>query len=299
MKHLLFIILFSIATKLFGQIMPDSNPATGFSVQNVQFQSTAAVLSGTLFKPKHPYAAVVLVHGSGQEKRMIRLATELAEKGLAVLTYDKRGVGESSGVYNGPEVGTNNIDSVNLNLLALDASEAINVLIAHLPPKIGTIGLIGFSQAGWIIPLAAQKNPKIKYMILFSGPVVTTLEQLRFQFYTQGDTKFWDTHTEAQARDHIQNDPDKYQFAPIDPADALAQLKIPGLWIFGGKDIQAPVGLSIANMNKLKVQGKDYEYRLFPELGHNTAFSKTAEPVNLATQWIKELILNKDKAASN
>jgi pimeloyl-ACP methyl ester carboxylesterase len=132
-----------------------------------------------------------------------------------------------------------------------------------------------------------------------SDPTITIeLEQLRFQFYTQGNTKFWETHTEAQARDHIQNDPDKYQFAPIDPADALAKFKIYGLWIFGGKDIQAPVGLSKSNINKLKAQGKDYEYRLFPELGHNTAFSKSAEPVNLATQWIRELILTKDKLHS-
>lgn len=33
-------------------------------------------------------------------------------------------------------------------------------------------------------------------MVIFSGPVVSTLEQLRFQFYTQGDSNFWETHTE-------------------------------------------------------------------------------------------------------
>ncbi|WP_431243610.1 hypothetical protein ACQ9BO_03250 [Flavobacterium sp. P21] len=53
---------------------------------------------------------------------MIDFATTLANNGIAVLTYDKRGVGESGGVYAGPEVGTNNVDFVNLTLLSLDAS---------------------------------------------------------------------------------------------------------------------------------------------------------------------------------
>ncbi len=39
----------------------------------------------------------------------------------------------------------------------------------------------------------------------------------------------------------------------------------------------------------LKTQGKPYEYQLFPELGHNTAFSRSQEPVNVAIQWIKTI----------
>ncbi len=89
------------------------------------------------------------------------MAGVLAANGITVLTYDKRGVGESGGIYAGPEVGTNNIDPANLNLLALDASEAAHALSAHLPSKHGPIGLMGFSQAGWIIPLAAEKSKKV------------------------------------------------------------------------------------------------------------------------------------------
>jgi alpha-beta hydrolase superfamily lysophospholipase len=46
----------------------------------------------------HPIAALVLVHGSGQESRMNGLGSLLAENGIAVLTNDKRGVGKSGGV---------------------------------------------------------------------------------------------------------------------------------------------------------------------------------------------------------
>jgi len=289
MKLYLLLLLCSFSFNLFGQIVPDSTCRPDFTMENVKFNSAGVSLAGTVFKPKKAYAAVVIVHGSGQEIRMVEMASLLARSGIAVLTYDKRGVGKSGGVYSGPEVGTNNIDSANLNLLALDASIASNTLLAHVPANRVPLGLMGFSQAGWIIPIAAKKNRNVSFMILFSGPVVTTLEQLRFQFYTQGNSRFWETHTEAEARGHIRSDPDRYQFSDTDPRDALARLSIRGLWLFGGKDVQIPVGLSIEHLNALKAQGKPYEHQLFPELGHNTAFSKSQEPVSVAIKWIKTI----------
>lgn len=259
----------------------------GFTTENVSFQSAGVTLVGTLFKPGQPVAAVVLVHGSGQEKRMTEFAALLASNGLAVFTYDKRGVGESGGVYAGPEVGTNNIDAANLTLLAADASAAVNVLSAHLPAKQGPIGLLGFSQAGWIIPLAATKNRTVRFLVLFSGPVITAREQLRFQFFTEGKANFWATHTEAEAREHLRNDPDRYQFADTDARNALTTLSTPGLWLFGGQDVQVPVRLSMEHLDALKTQGKPYEYRLFPALGHNTSGSDSSEPVDAAIEWIK------------
>ena len=269
----------------------------GFITENVKFESVGVTLAGTLFKPQHPYAAVVIVHGSGQEKRLLEFAALLAGNGIAVLTYDKRGVGESGGVYAGPEVGTNNVDAANLNLLAADASAAISALSAHLPASYGPVGLIGGSQAGWIIPLAAKKNSVVRFMVLFSGPVVTAREQLRFQFFTQGKPDFWDTHTEVEAREHLHNDPDRYQFVDTDVVDILTTLSIPGIWLFGGKDVQTPVRLSVEHLDALKALGKPYQYQVFPALGHNTAFSDSKEPVSLAIQWIKAICHHKKQKA--
>ncbi|RBQ02248.1 alpha/beta hydrolase family protein [Pedobacter miscanthi] len=295
MKLYLFLLLFGLSIKLFGQTVPDTSRQSDFAMENVTFTSAGVLLEGTVFKPKHFYAAVVLVHGSGQETRMVEFASLLAKNGIAVLTYDKRGVGKSGGVYAGPEVGTNNIDSLNLQLLASDAKAASNILSAHLSNNRVPLGFMGFSQAGWIIPLAAKKNRMVKFMVLFSGPVVTTLEQLRFQFYTNGNTKFWDTHTEADARKHISNDADRYQFVATDPFDALSRLSIPGLWLFGGKDIQIPVSLSTERLDVLKTKGLAYQYQLFPELGHNTAFSQSPIPTNFALQWIENIGTDKKK----
>jgi len=266
--------------------------STDVTVEDIRFESKGVTLAGTIYTPQHSYAAVVLVNGSDQTPRMRKFASLLAEKDISVLTYDKRGVGESGGIYVGPEVGTNNVDSTNLTLLAEDANAAVNVL--HQRDKNLPIGLVGFSQAGWIIPIAANKNSLVEFLVLFSGSVVSTLEQLRFQFFTEGKPDFWDNHTETEAREHVHNDVDRYQFTNTDPYDALSMLSIPGLWLFGNKDVQIPVGLSIERLNALKAQGKSYEYCLFSTLGHNV--SSSIEPVNIAVNWIKtESIYTKDK----
>jgi len=263
-----------------------------FTTKEIKFVSEGISLAGTIFTPNNIQAAVVIVHGSGQEKRMTDFATILANNGIAVLTYDKRGVGESAGVYAGPEVGTNNVDFSNLNLLSLDASAAVNTLSKYLSNNPISIGLIGGSQAGWIIPLAAEKNKKVKFMTIFSGALITVKEQLRFQFYTNGDKNFWDTHSEEDTRKHVFHDPDRYEFLDTNPNDILSKLSIPGIWIFGGKDIQVPVKLSIEYLDILKYKGKHYEYKLFPELGHNTAFSDSEEPMKDAINWIKNIEIN-------
>lgn len=255
--------------------------------ENVTFESEGVQLAGTFYSPKNPHAAFIIVHGSDQVPRMTKVAERLAEDGILVLSYDKRGVGASGGIYAGPEVGTNNISIENLDLLAKDASAAVNVI--HGENENLPIGLIGASQAGWIIPMVANKNPLVEFMVLFSSPTVTTLEQLRFQFYTNGRTDFWENHTEEDAREHIKNDPDKYQFKASDPKEMLNNLSIPGLWLFGEKDIQIPVKICIEHLNTLKLKNKPFEYVLFPSLGHNT--NKT-EPMDIAINWIKQKSLD-------
>jgi dienelactone hydrolase len=258
--------------------------------QDIIINSEGANLAGTIYRPKNAYASVVIVHGSGQESRMTEFAELLANNGISVLTYDKRGVGKSGGVYAGPEVGTNNVDSLNINLLAKDARAALNKIKNY---SNGTpIGLLGFSQAGWIIPIAANYNPLVNFMVLFSCPTITSLEQLRFQFYTNGNTNFWGNHTEEDARYHIKNDSDRYQFISTDPKIALRNISAPSLWLFGEKDIQIPVKLCIEQINTLKSEGKPFEYTLFSNLGHNTAFSEDKSPVEIAINWIKEKTKN-------
>lgn len=272
-----------------------SAQSADFTIQDVKFESQGITLAGSILMPKNPFAAVVIVHGSDPVKRETEFAKRLAKEGIAVLTYDKRGVGESAGVYVGPSVGTNNIDPANLNLLADDANEAVKIFRTHLNDKKTPIGLLGFSQAGWIIPITASKNKQIEFIVLFSCPTITTLEQLRFQFYTNGNNNFWENHTDKDAIEHTKNDPDKYQFVATDPKNSLKTLSIPGLWLYGEKDIQIPIKLCIEQLNSFKVQGKLFEYILFPTLGHNTSSQNIAELFDISVQWIKQKTLNINK----
>lgn len=281
----LWLLLITLPVTVFSQ-------SADFTIQDVKFESQGITLAGSILMPKNAIAAVVIVHGSDPVKREMEFAKRLANEGIAVLTYDKRGVGESGGVYVGPSVGTNNIDTGNLNLLSHDASAAVNTFRTYLKDKKIPIGLVGFSQAGWIIPIAADKNPQIEFMVLFSCPTITTLEQLRFQFYTNGNNTFWENHTESDARERIKNDPNRYQFTATDPKIYLNNLLIPGLWIFGEKDIQIPVKLCMEQLNTLKAQGNPFEYTLFSKLGHNTASDNDREPVDISIQWIKQKALS-------
>ncbi len=285
----IWLLLIALPEMIFSQ-------SAGFTIQDVKFESQGITLAGSILQPKKPFAAVVIVHGSDPVKREMEFAKRLAKEGIAVFTYDKRGVGESGGIYVGPSVGTNNIDTANLTLLAQDANAAAETFQTYLKNKKIPIGLVGFSQAGWIIPMAASKNPQIKFMVLFSGPTITTLEQLRFQFYTNGNNSFWENHTEAEAIEHTRNDPDRYQFAATDPKTYLNTLSIPGLWLFGEKDIQIPVQLCIEQLNTLKAQGKPFEYAFFPKLGHNTSSSNETAPLDTAVQWIQQKALNSKKS---
>ena len=282
------IFLLLIQTVIVNQgFAPKFNPVIK---QDIIINSEGVNLAGTIYKPKNAYASVVVVHGSGQETRMTEFAELLANNGISLLTYDKRGVGKSGGVYAGPEVGTNNVDSLNINLLAKDARAALNKIKNYSNDT--PIGLLGFSQAGWIIPIAANNNPLVNFMVLFSCPTITSLEQLRFQFYTNGNTNFWINHTEEDARNHIKNDSDRYQFISTDPKVALRNISAPSLWLFGEKDIQIPVKLCIEQINTLKSEGKPFEYTLFSNLGHNTAFTDDKSPVEIAINWIKEKTKN-------
>jgi alpha-beta hydrolase superfamily lysophospholipase len=173
-----------------------SSPANAqgdWHTEEVEFENAGAVLSGTLFMPTTtpPVATVVLIHGSGPEERMAWFAALLAADGLAVMTYDKRGVGLSGGVYEQE----NNVSSSNLSLLASDAAAAFAAVSKH--PRLAEIpgGFAGFSQAGWIAPLAAVQSPSATFIALWSGAVCTVDEEIHFSALAQNYPSSLETYS--------------------------------------------------------------------------------------------------------
>lgn len=274
----------SLGLPAHAQLVAAPTALSTAALVDVEFQSGGTVLAGAAVIPPKVLAGVVIVHGSGQEQRNLDFARALAQRGLAALTYDKRGTGKSGGTYVGPELGTNNVDPSNLALLAEDALAAMKALSRRIAPAEVPLGLIGISQAGWIIPIAAARSDEVKFMLIWSGPMVTTLEQLRFQFFTEGKAEFWETHGEADVREHIRTGPDRYQFSPTDPASSLRSLSIPGLWLYGRRDLNVPVGLCIERLASLASTGKRFEYREFADAGHQLPFDAA---LSASMDWLQ------------
>lgn len=267
-------------------------PTTGtFDTHDVSFLSHGRTLSGSLIVPRSPVlAAAVFVQGAGSDLRPQFQGEALARLGIAVLVYDKRGVGRSGGVYVGAPRGLN-VSRENLRLLADDAAAAMDTLRKEQTLRLVPKGFIGQSQAGWIIPQAALKARGTRFMVFWSGAVETTHEDVQFE-HLAAALDFWDKHTHAELR-AMMNDPAKsieFAWADYDPRDALDQLKIPGLWLFGGRDRNVDVDLSIARLKGLIEQGhSNYEYDLYPSYDHSLG-GLNVDVIGATVDWIRKVL---------
>ncbi|HEY6357324.1 MAG TPA: alpha/beta fold hydrolase, partial [Vicinamibacterales bacterium] len=154
-----------------------THDARGVRDESVTFPSGKVTLSGTLFVPtddgRHP--AVVLFHGSGPEPRNAFMGHWFAEHGVEALTYDKRGVGTSTGDFR----------TVPFTDLAADGLAAIALLKRRPDIDPRRIGVWGQSQGGWLAPLAASESRDVAFVIAVSGPGVSPGEQMVFYYGTQ------------------------------------------------------------------------------------------------------------------
>ena len=144
--------------------------------------SRDATLATTMRFPatgRGPFPAIVLVHGSGPMTRdqLRPLAERFLSMGVAVLSYDKRGVGQSTGTY--VNVGTARSVEV-FGQLADDALACVEALQARQDVDARRIGLGGASQAGWIVPLAASRSRDVAFLVILSGPAVTVGEEIEY-----------------------------------------------------------------------------------------------------------------------
>lgn len=260
-------------------------------VEEVTIASHGATLAGSIVwpAPSQPVAAVVFVHGSGPQARDLGLARRFAEQGIAALVYDKRGVGGSGGTYEGEQ----GVTGTNIALLADDAAAAFDVLadrVAHDPIA---VGFAGISQAGWIVPLAATQTPRARFLLLWSAPVCKVSEEDIYSKHTgDQDGPLRPSFATALA---ARRDPyvwPAFLGRDTDPAEDLATLTIPGLWIFGGEDGSIPVDLSRRNLERLRAKGRRFEDKLFPEQGHNNL----AATFDAAIAWVQAVAGAKNHA---
>jgi dienelactone hydrolase len=235
-----------------------SNPGARLDVRqyDVRFANGRTTLAGTLTLPPGagPHPGVVYVSGSGDTLREEAqwLQGLFVARGIAVLAYDKRGVGQSGGTYPGSLASDDTIAT-----LAGDAAAAARFLAKQKGIDAKRVGLYGLSQGGWIVPQAAVRaGGVVSWAVVESGPTVTQGESDNFAGLA-GDLSI--AEAERQAREL---GPSGY-----DPAPWIRRLSLPVLWLYGGQDRAEPAGTSMQVLRGLSA-GHDFTLHLFPDAPH-------------------------------
>ncbi len=151
----------------------EPKPPFPYKQEEVSFRNEKAgvVLSGTLTMPENggPFAAVVMISGSGPQDRdeqllghkpFMVIADYLTRRGVAVLRFDDRGVGRSTGDF----AAATSVD------FASDALAAVEFLMSRKEIDPGKIGLAGHSEGAIIAPMVANRSRDVAFAILLAGP---------------------------------------------------------------------------------------------------------------------------------
>ena len=283
-----------------------------YNQEEVKFGHENVTLAGTLTRPltRKPHPAVVLIHGSDPNTRFSgTLPRFFALHGIAVLSYDKRGSGASTG----------DLKQATFDDLAGDASSGVRYLQSRQDINSKQVGLWAISQGGWIAPLVATRTPNVAFMILHAASAVTPKMQARmelensFPHYgyspdeireaTVYQTLYFDAMRSDEAYEKLQAAYEqakargaKWVWSPgtkeklqqqwfhlimdFDPAPTLEKVKSPVLAFFGEKDVLVPPDGNVAVLKQALKNGgnKDYTIKILPRANHR--FEETMTGVN-------------------
>lgn len=144
--------------------------------QDITFHNHEIRLVGSLYQPEGqpPYPTLVVLHAANGGTRTYpfyrHLIEYLPQQGMAVLLYDRRGSGASTGDF----------ERAGFNDLAGDAFAAVDYLLSRDDVARGKIGLYGISQGGWIAPLVAAQRSELAFIIIVSGSGVSPARQMEY-----------------------------------------------------------------------------------------------------------------------
>jgi uncharacterized protein len=293
--------------------------------QDIRFDNPAGHnrLAGTLSVPngKGPFPAVVLISGTGHNTRdedvwghkiFLVLADALNRKGIAVLRYDKRGVGGSTGDY----------DAATTVDFTSDAEAAVTWLKAQPDIDPQRLGVLGHSEGGIIAPAVAAEDKSVAFVVMIAGPAIRGDKLFVLQSAMTAKTygapdnyiakrKLFDQElydaivaapSDAVALDRArvivakgvadkvidsneastlpQDDtrPWERYFLAYDPAPTLASLQVPVLVLNGSLDVQVPAREDLAAAREaLKGNPKATVIEL-PGMNHLLQDAKTGSP---------------------
>lgn len=153
--------------------------------EEVTFTNDGNTFSGTFSYPKENntgfpgFPAVILITGSGPQDRNEEIvgfkifeviAHHLNKNNIAVLRYDDRGVGKTTG---------KSVNESTTMDFAGDVVAAVNYLKSR--KDVHTIGLLGHSEGGIVAPIAAVQSPDVQFIILMAGTGVKGIDIIKEQ----------------------------------------------------------------------------------------------------------------------
>ncbi|MCU0413778.1 MAG: alpha/beta fold hydrolase [Ignavibacteriaceae bacterium] len=287
---------------------------------------TGDTLAGTLTLPNDlgPFTAVILVSGSGPQNRdeellghkpFLVLADYLTQNGIAVLRYDDRGIGESTGDFR--------------NATTEDFADDVLAAVEFLKTRkdINKIGVAGHSEGGIIAPMVAVQSDNVDFIVLMAGTGIRGDSILILQtelimkanssdeatikrdlgIYRQIYSILVSNNDEETIKlvlSAILDDSYKYlteeekaevgtkdqmiemqlnvllgkwfrYFVKYDPYPTLTKVKCPVLAINGEKDLQVPPKENLSAIEKALIEGGNKNYKIVEMPGLNHLFQKS------------------------
>ncbi len=299
-----------------------------FTAKAVEFKNGDVTLSGELYLPKTrgPHPAIINVHGSGKETRhMGTWNTVFAKYGIAVLAYDKRGSGKSTGDFS----------TAGYKDFASDVLAAVKFLKQRPDIDNSKIGLHGSSEGGWVCSIAASESKDISFMMVRVGSGVsgsdTYMYEIKNDLHREGitgkvftqDIRFERTIQDMAAEGKSLEEVDAYikktrkenkwfskiygsydhmrpdywikvkKQGPIDPVKYLHKVSnIPVLWFLAEKDENVPYEISkIRLKNAFQEAGnKDFELVSIPDAKHSFLITEPDGTVKYAQGYWNKMI---------
>ncbi|MEM1128157.1 MAG: alpha/beta hydrolase [Bacteroidota bacterium] len=273
-----------------------------------------------------PYPVALFVHGDGAMPAEAYgyyrpLWEHLAKQGVASFAWSKPGVDGSTGHWLHQSMD----DRADEVIAAIEWLQQCQEIASD------AIGLIGYSQAGWVLPLVAAKSAHPDFMVLISGAVnwldqgsYLTRTRLRAQgassveieravaAYREGVAllhadRTYDDYLAARGHASLEGDgpplsPDRFRFAQLnwhyDARAALHEIRCPVLAVFGAQDQNVEAAESASVYREVwSAAGHDaYTITTFPDAEHGLLKAKHFRTTNPGVAYLLKLNLMGEKA---
>ena len=301
----------------------DPKPPFNYRIEEVTFRNEKEgfELTGTLTIPEGdgPFPAMVLVSGSGQQNRDEELmnhrpfwviADYCARHGIAVLRYDDRGMGGSTG----------EVENATSLDFSYDAEAAFDFLRKQKHIDASRVGILGHSEGGVINFMVAARRPEVAFLVSLAGPAVSGIEVLKeqqkailrasgmteeaVQFSSNANAQLFDVVERSSSREEADSlmrqlvkgwgyneelteqtvgqmvSPWMYYFLKYDPTEAIVKTHCPALLLNGSKDLQVLASQNLPAYEKIIADyGKtNLTLREMPDLNHLFQHCETGSP---------------------